>query len=312
VHESGFRHEMLTYAGGRTGFIGGVLPLVSQALDRGAPVLVAVRRDLIDALRRELGDDARRVRFRDMESLGRNPARIIPVWAGFLAGEGAGRRALGVGEALWPGRSDAESDECDLHEGLLNRAFGDGRGWDLVCPYDADRLGDDVIGRAGRSHAFVRREGLSERSPSFGREASGWPALSGRLPAPRSEPVHEMRFAAGDLAAVRAFVASLADSAGLTRQAVDDLALAVSELATNSILHGGGSGMCRVWSEGSNLLCEVSDSGEIRSPMAGRVKPAPDQVGGRGLWVVNQICELVQLRSGSGGTVVRIHTRRRP
>ena len=58
----------------------------------------------------------------------------------------------------------------------------------------------------------------------------------------------------------------------------------------------------------SRLRREFSDRGHISSPLAGRVRPAPDQIGGRGLWVVNHVCELVQLRSDEDGTVVRVHT----
>ena len=47
-------------------------------------------------------------------------------------------------------------------------------------------------------------------------------------------------------------------------------------------------------------MCEVRD--------AGRERPAIDRDGGRGLWMVNQLCDLVELRSGDMGTVVRIHT----
>lgn len=312
MHASGFRHEILPYGGDRDGLLKGVAPLIRESLAAGAPVLVAVRRRLIDALREELGDDSRRVQFRDIQALGRNPARIIPAWSAFLEREKDAPDALGVGEPVWPARSDAELGECEVHENLLNTAFEAGRSWKLVCPYDTDHLDDDVIERAKRTHAYLRREGVSERNDSFGRERSGWPALAGQLPAPRSDQVLEMRFGDGDLARVRAFVSTQAQAAGLSQAARDDLVLAASELATNSIRYGGGGGLCRIWSEGANLLCEFSDSGQIRSPLAGRVRPDPEQVGGRGLWVVNQICELVQLRSDEDGTVVRIHTHVKP
>ena len=41
-------------------------------------------------------------------------------------------------------------------------------------------------------------------------------------------------------------------------------------------------------------------------PLVGRVKPVPTQVGGRGLWLANQFCDLVQIRSGDDGTAVRL------
>jgi anti-sigma regulatory factor (Ser/Thr protein kinase) len=35
--------------------------------------------------------------------------------------------------------------------------------------------------------------------------------------------------------------------------------------------------------------------------------PLSDE-GGRGLWLANQLCDLVQIRSGENGTVVRLLT----
>jgi hypothetical protein len=55
------------------------------------------------------------------------------------------------------------------------------------------------------------------------------------------------------------------------------------------------------------MVCEVRDSGRFDSPLAGRERPRGDQVGGWGLWLANQLCELVQVRSFPDGTVVRLH-----
>ena len=53
---------------------------------------------------------------------------------------------------------------------------------------------------------------------------------------------------------------------------------------------------------------EVSDEGVVDNPLAGRHQPEQEAPQGRGLWMVNQLCDLVQLRSGPQGTQVRIHT----
>jgi hypothetical protein len=42
-------------------------------------------------------------------------------------------------------------------------------------------------------------------------------------------------------------------------------------------------------------------------PLVGRVRPTPDAQSGRGVWIANQLCDLVQIRSGRSGTVVRVH-----
>jgi anti-sigma regulatory factor (Ser/Thr protein kinase) len=90
---------------------------------------------------------------------------------------------------------------------------------------------------------------------------------------------------------------------------IEELVLAVDELATNSIRHGGGSGTLRCWREGEALLCEVQDRGWIDAPLVGRRRPDPEASSGRGVWLANQLCDLVQIRSSSTGTVVRVHKR---
>lgn len=86
--------------------------------------------------------------------------------------------------------------------------------------------------------------------------------------------------------------------------------LTVSELATNSIRHGGGEGSLRLWVEEGTLLCEISDRGLISDPLVGRVGPALEQPSGRGLWLVQQLCDLAQVRSSpQDGTRVRVHMR---
>jgi hypothetical protein len=63
----------------------------------------------------------------------------------------------------------------------------------------------------------------------------------------------------------------------------------------------------RSWTQNEALVFEVADSGWIREPLVGRRRPTPEEPGGQGLWLVNQICELVQVRSSETGTVVRLH-----
>jgi anti-sigma regulatory factor (Ser/Thr protein kinase) len=62
-----------------------------------------------------------------------------------------------------------------------------------------------------------------------------------------------------------------------------------------------------MWSTGEALLCEIRDRGRIADPLAGRFAPDVRKVGGRGLWIVNQLCDLVQVRTADDGNVVRVH-----
>jgi hypothetical protein len=243
-----FRHEAFLYRDADE-FLAGVVGFVLDGLAQGDAVVVAEPADhlslLRDALRHDLpSDDA--VRFLDMAEVGANPARILAVWADALAGAvTAGRRLRGVGEPAWYGRRPQELDECHLHELLLDRAFATGPAWRLMCPYDFRRLSGPVRDRALHSHR--------EWSSPAGRGATGSDlddaldvAFSARLPAPGGAVLHGT-FGAGDVPAVRHTVASWARSCALPRDRVEVLELAASELATNALTHGAGSGTVALW-----------------------------------------------------------------
>jgi anti-sigma regulatory factor (Ser/Thr protein kinase) len=304
-----FVHEALLYAG-LDGFLEGTLPFLREGLEGDEPMLVAVDGGKIARLRDELGPDRERVCFADMAEVGANPARIIPVWQRFLDEQGAGDRPLrGIGEPIWNGRSPAELVECQRHESLLNLAFTGGPPWRLLCPYDTDALEDAVIDEALRSHPGILEGGARRQSESCRDLGEIARPFDSPLPEPLSKP-DELAFAAGSLAPVRHLVQHRADDAGLSRGRTAELVMAVNEVATNSVRHGGGQGVLRVWQEDETLVCEIRDRGRIGEPMVGRRQPRPGRQGGRGLWIANQLCELVQVRSFEDGSVVRLFMRR--
>jgi anti-sigma regulatory factor (Ser/Thr protein kinase) len=300
---SGFHHEAVFYASDDE-YLAGVLPDLRAAIDTDGAVLVAVGEAKVALLRAALGEDADRVRFTDMERLGRNPACIIPAWREFLATAGSGPR-LGIGEPVWPGRTEAELIECRRHESLLNVAFAGGGPWRLLCPYDVRALPPDVLADARRSHPHLSRSGVSVRCEDYVEppDALSW---DGTLPPPAADPA-ELPFTREDLALVRMFVGERAAHAGFGQERISDLVLAVNELATNSMRHGGGRGLLSVWQENGTLLCEIADRGHIADPLAGRERPPDVRGGGRGLWLVNHLCDLVQVRSTQAGNVIRLH-----
>ena len=128
------------------------------------------------------------------------------------------------------------------------------------------------------------------------------------LPEPPASAL-ELAFEAGPLQALRWLVARAAEDAGLDETRAADLVLAVHELATNTLRHGGGRGQLRIWREPEALICEVSDAGRLDQPLAGRERPLAAQPGGRGLWLVNQLCDLAQIRCFPTGSVVRVQMR---
>jgi len=87
---------------------------------------------------------------------------------------------------------------------------------------------------------------------------------------------------------------------------VVDFVLAASEVGTNTVAHGGGRGTALLWREPDALLLEIHDPGNFsRLPIPDN-RPDPTQERGRGLWIVNQLCDAVRIRSGTDGTSVRL------
>jgi anti-sigma regulatory factor (Ser/Thr protein kinase) len=297
------------FYGGTSAFLAGVMPFIREGLEASEPFLVVVEPIKIELIREELGGDVSGLRFEDMVAVGRNPARIIPVWRQFVAERIEGNHTVrGIGEPIGPHRGTEELAECYRHESLLNLAFDAGAPWQLLCPYDTEALPSDVVEEARRTHPLVRQDGLSRQSPSYiGRDRAAR-ALQGRLPEPAT-PVEVLAFDAGSLATVRMFIWGRARDAGLHAVRAGDLVLAIDEVATNSVRHGGGAGRLRVWRDDAAIICEVRDQGHFESPLVGREIPTTDLSGGRGLWLVNQLCDLVQIRSLDSGAVVRVHMR---
>ena len=110
-----------------------------------------------------------------------------------------------------------------------------------------------------------------------------------------------------DLSQVRALVLQHARDAGLTEVRANDLVLAVSEVAANTLRHTKSSGTLAMWHDADEVVCEIHDEGTITDPLAGRSKPPPGASGGHGLWLVRQVCDLVELTSDANGTTVRMH-----
>jgi anti-sigma regulatory factor (Ser/Thr protein kinase) len=300
---SGFHHEAVFYADDDE-YLAGLLEDISDAVDGDGAVLVAVSEAKGHLLKDALRDRVDRVAFADMERLGRNPACIIPAWREFVRDAGPGP-LVGVGEPVWPGRSDAELIECRRHESLLNLAFGGLRDWRLLCPYDVGALDPAVLEDARHNHPYVVEHNVRHLSDRY-EAPEAIMAWDDALPPP-SRPPSELAFNHDDLALARTFITDRASSAGFARGRLSDLVLAVNELTTNSLRHGGGHGVLRTWEEDETFLCEVQDGGRIDDLLAGREQPSNLRVGGRGLWLVNHLCDLVQVRSSQAGNVVRLH-----
>lgn len=301
------RHEALLYANDGD-YLAGARDFVEAGLAAAEPVLVAVPDGRLDLLRRGLNGAGGRVRFVDMAQVGRNPGRIIPGLLHAFVAEHAGRRVRMIGEPIWPGRPADAYPRCVQHEAMINLALAD-RPATILCPYDAQRLEPEALADAARTHPVLVQAGTRRTSSGYATPEAVMAAYNRPLPEPPTPPA-VLIFDSGELPVVRQFVGDVAVRASLPPERVDDLLVAVNELATNAVTHGRGPATLRVWHEDDSLVCEVRDGGEMTNLLAGRIPPPHTSEGGRGLMLVNLLCDLVHIHTRRASTTVRLHMAR--
>ncbi|MEV0596509.1 ATP-binding protein [Nonomuraea cavernae] len=113
-------------------------------------------------------------------------------------------------------------------------------------------------------------------------------------------------FARGRVTVLRRAVSACAAGEGLRGKRLEDFVLAVNEIITNALLHGGGSGRVRLWTRRGRLWCEVTDHGPGLPPgwIGSARTPSSHDTGGRGLWLTRMLCDHVTIMSSPGGTSV--------
>lgn len=280
-----------------------VAAFLREGLIAGEPTFVAVPPDRHDWLRDALGSQLNGTRFEDMTQLGRNPARIIPKVREFVDAH-PGEHVRYVGEPIWDTRTPAELREATRHEALINLAFA-GANAAILCPYDAIRLPSAVIADARRTHPTLVADGAAAPSPVYA-GPENLPASCQTSLVPPPDDAMSLRYTT-DLPAVRAEVEKRARQAGLSEAKIVDLVLAVSEVAANTVKHARSPGTLDITVDEREIVCTIHDAGTITDPLAGRRRPAPNASSGHGLWLVNQICDLVEIRSEESGTTIRLH-----
>jgi anti-sigma regulatory factor (Ser/Thr protein kinase) len=294
-------HQAVMYDG-PDDYLRAVLPFLRDGAREPAPVLAAVPPAAAVLLEAGLDGHREAVSFADITELGRNPGRIISAIWEFI-GRNPGRQVRFLGEPFWPARSAAEAREAVRHEALINLAF-EAAPVTILCPYDASRLDQRILASAARTHPVVGTARGRRASPHYAGGAVPWDAARPLSPPPAR--AHRLDYT-DSLQPVRNFVDRHAKGFGLDADRGGDLVLAVGELAANTLRHTPGGGTGYAWRTRGEAIFQVTDQGRISDPLVGRRRPA--EATGLGLWVVHQICDLVELRTGPAGTTIRTHMR---
>jgi anti-sigma regulatory factor (Ser/Thr protein kinase) len=304
-------HRVLLY-GSEEEFLAGTVPFIRDGLECGDPIRVVTTDRNTGWLRAALGADARHVTFGDSSQWYRHPVRALAATHRTVqAASRGGQRLRLIGEPLWTARPAQQSTEWARYESLVNAALA----WAnaaLVCTYDSGVVGPDVVAALARTHPELVVNGGARPSPSyldpavFNAECDSSPLSE--LPS----PALWLRFEGVDqLVILRDFVTCHATQVGATVLDVVQFVQAVEEVATNAIEHGGGSGVARVWASPQTIVCEVRDTGAgLRDPLVtlvGRLPSGRSTARGRRMWLARQWCDLLEVRSDSAGTTVRLH-----
>ena len=299
----GYRHEAFLWRD-PADFTASMVSFIQEGLEGGEPVMVALTPQHTRLLRDALnGSAADRVQFVDIARLGNNPARILPAWQRFVHEHAKPLRPVrGISEPIRPGQHPEELLECQLHEALLNVAIDPDLPLWLICPYDADTLNPAVVEEAQRSHPVIAEAGTHRGSAHYAGRAHVDALFAAEL-APPMGPYREALITPETLDRLPAYVKLEMYVAGLPVDRAGQIAIAVKRLARDSLRRGSPSAIIRIWIDPDALICEVTDNKPVTDPLLGRAVPTDEH---EGLWEANQVCDLVQLRSTSTRTIVRI------
>ncbi|MFD3546759.1 anti-sigma factor RsbA family regulatory protein [Streptomyces sp. NPDC058655] len=308
-------HQGLVYGSDRE-FLDATVPFCLDGLHRDDAVLAVTTGGNIDLLRQALGDAAPHVAFVTADDWYQFPGRTLSAYYRYVDRHTAGRprrQVRVIGEPVWHGRDELETREWTRYESAINIAFASCPAW-IVCPYDTRRLPEAVVADARRTHPQLVAGPGARASGHYLPPTSPDGAWSGgaREEVPAAEPVPgravaSMRFGA-DLGEARSFVSATAVSLGMSPSGAQRLVLAVNEVATNVVQHGGGSGEVVLERTGHRIVCDVTGPGRTGADWyEGYLPPDPAHGRGHGLWVVRQLCELVEIDARHGGTSVRLH-----
>ena len=287
-----------------------LVALAGDALARGEQVALAVAPHTADALRRELdhdgpglheltgggrtgsGQTAAVARARELRELTTGAGRVT-VLAEHL------RELDGPDGSFW-----TELDAA-VNVTLADLPVA------LTCFYPEMPLHLSILDGARCTHPQLLVDGELRHNPDHRRPVEALVRHPVAPPELLGVPELHLRFQAWQLQDVRRAVRLLAVGCGFDQDRTDDVVLAVNEVATNAVEHGGATSPesgaeMTAWIQPDALVCEVHDPGALADPLPGLLAPHPSEPRGRGLWIARQLCDLLHVWADDDGTHVRI------
>ena len=288
------------------------VPFLLEGLAAGEAAVVATSTGTANLLRQAVDGDPRvHVIERGDVYRARTPTAITTFrrLAEQHAADGV-KRVRVVGEVDF-GPTERDWLEWQRYESVINDALAEWPLWGL-CVFDTQRLPAPLIESALRTHSTLVTDGDRAPNPDFADPAD----YLRSLPVP-VEPLEDTapRLAAPDVSdfiGLRHAVAAELDRVPAPRDAVEDFLLAVDEMTSNAMRHGGPPVSLRLWVADDRIVCTISDHGPgWDDPFAGYGPAHGEDLsrGGMGLWLARQLCDHVDISSDGAGARVRLTLR---
>ena len=298
---TGMRHSALVYES-QNDYVARAVSFLREGLDAGEGAVVGNTRPGLAAVREALGPDASRVTFIDVGAAYTRPARTFAAYHKVYADEFKRAASVRVISDVQFGPEPGEWEMWTGYEALMNRAFAHLPTW-AMCTYNANALPDRVLEGVWQTHPEVVAGNVWRASDQFEDPAD---LLRRITPAP--EPLPELRsISVGqhDSETLREALARELVAEGVTEAKSLDMLIAVSEIAANAAVHGGGVKGMRVGRTRGRFVCEIIDWGSgFDDPTAGYLPPR-DGVG-RGLWVARQLTWRIEFSHPPQGFTARL------
>lgn len=301
----GYRHAMVAYGSERE-LSSLVRPFVEFGVANEEPVVCVASTASATVLARAAGDRESAIRFVAPADWYRSPNHTLDEMCALV---GDHQRVRVIGEPPARARWWLEAQEWQRVDSLSNAVAAD-LPITTVCLYDTRRVAMTTIQQALRTHPHVLTSNGSQRSDGY-IDPADFAAECNRheLVAPASSLQHTIT-SPGELGASRDKLREAATGYGVAEHRASDLAMAVSEIVTNALEHGGGVAKQRVWSEEHGLICEIFDpGGGFDDPFAGYRQPSARNSRGRGLHMARQLCDLMRISPTAAGTTVWLYLR---
>jgi anti-sigma regulatory factor (Ser/Thr protein kinase) len=109
-----------------------------------------------------------------------------------------------------------------------------------------------------------------------------------------------------DLSWARTTVIGTATATGMDEDRAAKLALAVTEIATNALIHADGGAHLEIITNSSSITVEISDRGPGLPPDHLVELPPASHDRGRGLWLAEHLCDRVDVLPTADGTRIAL------